>query len=153
MSALAFLLAGAILTTACAQTRRTTTVRTGSAHVRVIDATTKQILPGREESEIITMYRFRIQWRSASKPSAFFFRPQDGWMQCLVVKGDGSETELSPEAVKKSQVIEVVPIRDGRTPVPAFVKAIDKNKLYFQIGSGWYSVPVPLTKNKDIVAP
>ena len=101
----------------------------------------------------MTAYRIRLQWRSASKPAAFFFRPQDGWMQCLVVKGDGSDAEIAPEAVKKSQIVNVVPVRDGRTPVPAFVKPTDRNKLYFQIGPSWYSVPLTLTKNKDVVAP
>jgi len=151
--ALAIVLAGALLTTACAQSKRTTTVRSGAAHVRIVRATQERILPGREEGEVITNYRIRLQWRSSSKPAAFFFRPQDGWMQCLVVKADGSETEVAPEAIKKSQTVDVVPVRDGRTPIPAFVKPTDKNKLYFQIGSTWYSVPVTLTKNKDIIAP
>jgi hypothetical protein len=152
IAALAFLIAGALLTTACAQTRRTTTVRGGAAHVRILSATEERFLPGRAEGDIITNYRIRLQWRSASKPSAFFFRPKDGWMQCIVEIGDGSATELAPEAIKKSQIIEVVPVRDGRTPVPAFVKPTDKNKLYFQIGTAWYSVPVTLTKKQDVVA-
>lgn len=153
LTALACLMAGVLLTTACAQTRQTTTVRSGASHLRVLRAIEERILPGREEGGIITNYRLRLQWRSASKPAAFFFRPQDGWMQCLVVKGDGSETEISPEAVIKMQVVEVVPVRDGRAPVPAFVKTSDKNKLYFRIGTGWYAVPVTLTKKKDVAAP
>jgi hypothetical protein len=153
VAAVAIIIVAALFTTACAQTRKTTTIRSGASHVRVLRATQERILPGREEGDIITNYRIRLQWRSASKPAAFFFRPQAGWMQCLVVKGDGSETEVSPEAIKKSQVVDIVPVADGRTPVPAFVKSADKNKLYFQIGSSWYSVPVTLTKTKDVVAP
>ena len=121
---------------------------------RVLSATTERILPGREEGDIITRYRIRLQWRAASKPAAFFFRPQEGWMQCLVVTADGAETEISPEALKKMQTVDVVPMTDGgRTPVPAFVKATDKNKLYFQVGKTWYSLPVSLTKKQDVVAP
>lgn len=142
----------ALFSTACAQTKAI--VKSGASLARVTKATSERILPGREESDPITRYRITMQWRSANKPSAFFWRPQDGWMQCLVVKPGGNDEEIAPEALKKMQTVEIVPVPDAsRTPVPAFVKATDKNKLYFQVGKTWYSLPVTLTKKQDVVAP
>lgn len=142
-----------LFNTACAQTKRAV-VKNGTSMARVVRATSERILPGRAESTPITNYRITIQWRSANKPSAFFWRPQEGWMQCLVVKNNtGTEEEMAPEAIQKGQTVDIVPVNDAsRTPIPAFVKATDKNKLYFQVGNAWYSIPVKLTKKQDVVA-
>jgi hypothetical protein len=142
-----------LFSSACAQTKRTV-VKSGASIARVIKATSERILPGRSESAPITNYRITLQWRSALKPTAFFWRPQEGWMQCLVVKSGGSEEEVAPEAIKKMQTVDIVPVSDAdRTPIPAFVKATDKNKLYIQVGNAWYSIPVKLTKKQDVVTP
>ncbi len=142
----------AVFSTACAQTKAV--VKSGTTLARVTRATSERFLPGREESDPITRYRISLQWRSSSKPVAFYWRPQDGWMNCLVVKPGGSDEEISPESIRKMQSVELVPMADAsRTPVPAFVKATDKNKLYFQVGKIWYSLPVTLTKKQDVVAP
>lgn len=142
----------AIFGTACAQTKMV--VKSGAALTRVTRATSERFLPGRAESDPVTRYRISLQWRSASRPLAFYWRPQDGWMNCMVVKSGGNDEEISPESIRKMQSVELVPIPDAsRTPIPAFVKATDKNKLYFQVGKTWYSLPVTLTKKQDVVAP
>lgn len=74
-------------------------------------------------------------------------------MQCLIVTPGGSDEEIAPEGIKKMQTVEIVPVPDAsRTAIPAFVKATDKNRLYFQVGKAWYSLPVTLTKRQDVVA-
>ena len=148
---LLFLLTLMLFSTACAQSRRV--VKSGMAYAKVLGATSERYLPGRAESQPITNYRITIQWQSMSKPTGFFWRPESGLMNCLVVKPGGSDVDVAPESLRPNQTVDLVPTPDAtRTPIPSFVSASVPNTLFFQIGKTWYAIPVKLTKKQDLIA-
>jgi len=134
-------------TSACAQSKKTA-VRSGTAQMRVSSATLQRTTPGREESEPVSNYRIRAQWRGARAPQAFYWRPDgEGWMNCSVVRerADGGADEVSPESLRKGQTFLLLPQAGGRMAIPDFVKSTTRNTLFSQVGGVWYSLPVAVT--------
>jgi hypothetical protein len=150
--------------TACAQSKKTSGLKPGTSYARMIEATVQRTSPGAPGSEPIEDHTFLIVWTSSQAPQTFFWRGQDGWMNCKVSKarkakagGDPwyTATEISPEKVKKNDTIELVPIAGGKFPVPKEIPSSATNTLFFKTAkTAWLSLPVPkITRKKTIVMP
>lgn len=156
---------------ACAQTKKTTAVQSGSTHAKLVECAEQTTLPGRPEMEPTTTKRMVIVWKSTSKPETFYWRGEDGWTECAIGKvrknkttqkpryafGENwyTTTDISPEKIKKGDTLELVPVYGGKTPTPEVVTSQMTNRIFFKTTSKtWLFVPVKsCIKRPDIAMP
>lgn len=108
-------------------------------------------------------YHFIIVWDRATYPESFFWRGENGWMNCNINRGHkmlggkastiNYTTEPLTGDIHKGDTLELMPVRGGKFPVPKEIPATAKNTLYYKTGgSGWMSYKVQkIVKKHDVV--
>ena len=136
-------------------------------YFKLVEAYTQRTLPGIPRASIKTDYRFILVWEGANYPETFFWRGDNGWLTCSMVKahriahknrnapeGQDYSTEFVKNGdVHKGDTLELTPIAGGKFPVPAEIPADAKKTLFYKTGgSGWLPFPVnTITKKPDMV--
>lgn len=140
-----------------------------SAYFKVLEAYSQRTVPGAPGGQAKTAYHFIIIWENAKYPETFFWRGENGWMTCNMVKahkirkkdksvpaGIDYTTEFAAgDAIHKGDTLQLTPMSGGKFPIPDEIPKNAKNTLYFKTGgSGWLSFPVKnISKKPDIVMP
>ena len=146
--------------TACAQQKKA--AASGKSYAKLREASVQRTLPGRQEGAIEKQYRFVITWLSATPPEIFFYRGPEAWMNCRVYRlATARETrqqaaeEISPQAVRKGDVLELRPVKGGKFPIPAALPSKYPDIILFKTNkSNWlYLAVTTVTKKPDIVMP
>lgn len=151
---------------ACAQAKKTTTVKSATAYAKVIEATRQRTLPGARGSQPVDEYRLLIVWKSTTKPESFFWRGASGWMPCEVAKahkhtqpqaGERWYTveEISTAKIKKGDTLELLPVAGGKFPIPSQIPSSAVNTIFLKTQkTSWLSLPVKnLKKADDVIMP
>lgn len=156
---------------ACAQTKKTAAVQTGTSYAKLIECSEQTTLPGRPEMEPTTTKRIILVWKSLNKPETFFWRGEDGWTECVISKVSKNKTNtkpkyqfgenwytttnISPDKIKKGDTIELIPMYGGKTPIPEAVTPQMTNRIFFTTKSkNWLYIPVKsCIKRPDIAMP
>ncbi|MBL7718742.1 MAG: hypothetical protein JNL72_07895 [Flavipsychrobacter sp.] len=109
----------------------------GTAYAQITSATMRtEPRPG---SDPEVFYNFNTTWKSSAKPEAIFFRGQEAWANCVVIK-DGKD--ISPELIKKGNKVSFKTISGGRFAIPKELDGIKAPALFFQVKGKWYYLPV-----------
>lgn len=91
-----------------------------------------------------------IVWNSSTYPESFFWRGENGWLPCRIMKmqpvkkGAIPETiEIENDKIHKGDQLLLEPTPGGKFAVPAEIPATAKNTLYYKTaGSKWHSLKV-----------
>ncbi len=148
------IIALSIVASACAQSKKTKTAKQ-PVHASVLEVERKPET-NTEEGYTITPYRIVLVWKTATAPTTFYWRGEDGWMNCMVnkVRRKGKMTmkqtgwytaaEISPEAVRRNDTLELIPVPGGRNPIPIEIPETAKNTVYYQLkgSSKWNGLAV-----------
>jgi hypothetical protein len=151
-----------------ARSKKTTKKKTYPYFI-LVEAYVQHTLPGIPSQLPTTGEHFIIVWKAAKFPETFFWRGEDGWLPCKMVKAHKivNKTKSTPEGmdyttahVKGDEIhigdtLELTPVIRGRFPVPPEIPRTAKNTLFFKAGkSGWLSFPVEsIGRKQDIVNP
>ncbi len=138
-------------------------LKTGKPYVKFLRATVQRTMPGRNTG-VMSDYDFVLVWTSKLPPASFFWRGQDGWLTCNIVKVHGAGKENSfgyvPDKdgldarVNKGDTLEITPVRGGRFAIPSQIPAGAVNTLFFKTDqSGWLYYKTKLTQKPDIILP
>ena len=138
-----------------------------AASIKVTEASSRRTLPGRQEGEIHTEYRFVLVWNSNTPPTSLFFRPDaKTWMSLQIARPENSpmfpgspdyrvvERLIRPENIRKGDNLILTTRHEHASHVvPAAARAMATQSIYYQTkGTGWNIIKVPkLTKRPDIV--
>jgi hypothetical protein len=136
------------------------------ADFRLIEAYSQRTIPGIPGATPKTAYHFIIVWENKNYPETFFWRGDNGWVTCNIVKAhkvkaksknvpkgmDYTIENVSGDAIHKGDTVQLTPTPGGKFPVPAEIPADAKNTLYYKTGgSGWLSFPVKnISKKPDV---
>ncbi len=159
----------AVAMNACAQPKKTSSKKQ-SVYATVLEARRQRLVSAMPGAQPINNYRVLVIWKSTKVPQSFFWRGEDGWINCLVnevhkkqrfVNKETEElwytaAEIAPEKVKKNDTIELIPVSGGRFATPAEIPAQAKNTLFFQLlnDTKWQALPVNKFKQlKDVQGP
>lgn len=156
---------------ACAQTKKTAKVSSGTSYAKLIECSEQTTLPGRQESAPSTQQRILIVWKHTTPPQLFFWRASDGWADCNVYKARKSTSpakaryefgenwystqDITLDKIKKGDTVELIPYYGGKNTIPEEVTSSMTNKVFFKTKkSGWMYLPVnKCVKRPDIVMP
>lgn len=154
--------------TACAQTKKSS--GNSSKDMKLLEATKQKLLPGVPGGEIEVKYRFVVIWKTSDKPETFFWRGEDGWLNCEVNKvhknarhqqdQNGEELwytseQVSFDNVKKGDTLELIPVTGGKFPIPEEIPETAKNTIYYKTvktKTTWLSLPVKTIKKMPSIA-
>ena len=136
----------------------------------LVEAFSQRTLPGRNESAPETSVHIVVVWRARTYPETFFWRGENGWQSCSMlraykmnlsagskpVSGSGYRLEdYNGKAPEKGDTLMLTPVTGGKFPIPAEIPVSSRNTLYYKTGgSGWKSFPIDtVVKKRDIIAP
>lgn len=159
----------AVVMSACAQPKKTSSKKQ-SLYATVLEARRQRLVSAMPGAGPVNNYRILVIWKSTKASQSFFWRGEDGWLNCLVNKVHKrqgainkeaeelwySATEIAPEKVKKNDTLELIPMPGGRFATPAEIPAKAKNTLFFQLlnDTKWQALPVHKFKQlKDVQGP
>lgn len=159
----------AVVMSACAQPKKTSSKKQ-SLHAAVLEARRQRLVSAMPGAQPINNYRILVIWQSTKAPQSFFWRGEDGWINCLVnevhkrqgvVNKEMEElwytaAEIAPEKIKKNDTLELIPMPGGRFATPAEIPAQARNTLFFQLlnDTKWQALPVHKFKQlKDMQGP
>lgn len=103
---------------------------------------------------------FIIVWSAATYPETFFWRGDNGWLNCRMErakKATGKHAagvnyvlnNTSAGDIHAGDTLMLSPITGGKFPIPAEIPADVKNMLFFKTGgSQWLSYPVNVIAKK-----
>jgi hypothetical protein len=152
---------------AYAQTNKNDTTH-GGRYIKMIESYSQRMLPGVRGIAPTTDYHFILVWKSKDAPAIFYWRGDNGLMDCrmtIVHKKKGAKTGQSMEdgdyvadanhPLKKSDTLEITPVKGGKFPIPKEIPADARNTLFFKtVKSNWLSFPVKkIIAKPDIVMP
>lgn len=140
------------------------------AYASVLEARRQRLLSAMPGAQPVNNYRIVVIWKSTKAPRSFFWRGEDGWINCLVNRvhkkhgavNKGTEelwyaaTEIAPEKAGKNDTLELIPVPGGRFATPAEIPVQAKNTLFFQLlnDTKWQALPVNKFKQlKDVQGP
>ncbi len=140
------------------------------SYIKLIEAYTQRTLPGIKESPTSTDTHFIIIWEGTQYPETFFWRGENGWLTCKMVKAhkinqankrsipaglEYMEEMITNDKVNKGDTLALTPIKGGRFAVPKEVTNNIKNTLFFKTaGSSWLKFPITkIGTKKDILMP
>ena len=152
---------------ACAQSKKTATIKSGDTYAKVLQATLQRTLPGAPGMEPINEYRILVAWKSNETPEAFFWRSEGDWIECQIAKAKTKKQPSSAQGIaystemvalnkiRKNDTLELLPVPGGKYPVPSSIPETATNTIFFKTTkSAWRSLPVRNIKRaKDIVMP
>jgi hypothetical protein len=138
--------------------------------MRLVEAYTQKLTPGRKEFPAETSMYIVVEWRSRESPETFFWRGDGGWLSCRTEKAHhierpagmrpfgGMDYTLDPPDNKpfvKGDTIMLSPVTGGKFPVPGTIPASARNTLFYKTtGSDWKAFPVDsIGRKRDILAP
>ncbi|MDR3680391.1 MAG: hypothetical protein P4L41_10535 [Flavipsychrobacter sp.] len=138
-------------------------LKNGKPYVKVLRATVQRTMPGRNTG-VISNYDFIVVWTSKMPPASFFWRGQDGWLTCNVLKvhGAGKKNSLDyvPDKngmdarINKGDTLEITPVPGGRFAIPSQIPGGAVNTLFFKTDqSGWLYYKTKLTQKPDVILP
>ncbi len=153
-----------------ARTGATKSKKAQKGAIKLVEAYTQRTIPGIPGGKTVTETNFVIVWTSATNPKSFFWRGDNGWLNCNTLRahkvsakaaasmppGIIYNTEEVPfDQIKKGDTLLLTPVKGGKYAVPAEVPATAKNKLYYQYGgSKWLSLAIDnIGKKPDIAMP
>jgi hypothetical protein len=94
---------------------------------------------------------FVVVWEGATYPQAFFWRGDNGWLNCSMQKAhkhgkEYTSESLTADKISKGDTLMLTPVAGGRFAIPAEIPKTSRNTLYYKMGdSKWLPLPV---KNK-----
>ncbi len=136
------------------------------AYFKLLEASAQKTVPGIPGAQPKTNYKFIIIWQGAKYPETFFWRGENGWLTCSILKAhkqksktkgtfgvDYKTESASGDNIHTGDTLQLTPIVGGKFPIPAEIPADAKNSLYFKTGgSAWLSFPVKnITKKPDVI--
>jgi hypothetical protein len=146
---------------ACAQTKKTTSIKSATSYARVIEATRIRTLPGAPGMQPTDEYRILIVWKSTQKPTDFFWRSSGNWFPCEIAKAqktvhpaEGQRwynvQEITVDKIKPGDTLELLPVAGGKFPIPQEIPTSAVNTLYLKTKkTSWLSLPVKNIKKQD----
>lgn len=149
--------------TACAQTKKTQTIKPATSYARIIEATRNRTLPGAPGMQPTDEYRILIVWKSTQKPTDFFWRGAGGWLPCEIAKAHKAKSpsegerwydvkEITVDKIKPGDTLELLPVAGGKFPIPQEIPTSAVNTLYLKTKkTTWLSLPVKNIKKQDII--
>ena len=148
---------------ACAQTKKTTAVKSATSYARVIEANRYRTLPGAPGMEPTDEYRLLIVWKHKQQPEEFFWRGAGGWLPCDVAKAhrnphatEGQRwytvEEIAINKIKAGDTLELLPVAGGKFPIPAEIPSSAVNTIYLKTKkTSWLALPVKNIRKHDEV--
>ncbi len=148
---------------ACAQTKKTQSVKSAASYAQVIETTRYRTLPGAPGMEPTDEYRILIVWKSKQQPLEFFWRGAGGWLPCQVAlahknskPAEGERwytaSEVSIDKVKPGDTLELLPVAGGKFPIPEQIPSDAVNTLYLKTKkTTWMALPVKNIKKQDVI--
>ncbi len=130
----------------------------------LLEAYTQRIIPGIPGATPKTNYHFIIVWQGAKYPETFFWRGENEWLSCNMVKVhklpgkpnntmpgmDYAAENIAIEKIHKGDTLELTPLPGGKYPAPGDISNDAKNTLFFKTGgSGWLAFPVKNIAQKE----
>jgi hypothetical protein len=164
-----FLLSFVICSVLTVNAEAKTSLKKHKTYFKLVEAYTQRIMPGIPGASPQTSTHFIIVWDAPKPPEAFFWRENNDWRTCSVVKAyklagkpgnlqmgiDYIKETIAMNKIRKGDTLELTPVAAGKSPAPADVPASAKNTLYFKTGgSNWLAFPVKnIGKKQDIAMP
>lgn len=159
-----------ILSLGCAGTAYSRTVnKKHKEEIKLVEAYTQRTIPGVQGAAPQVSTHFILIWEGAKYPETFFWRGENGWLPCNMVRAHRAAkgaAKLSPEIdymsepisankIHKGDTLQLTPVSGGKFPVPAGIPDSAKNMLYYKIaGSGWLGFPIKnIGRKRDIAMP
>jgi len=147
-----------------------TGLKNGSKYIKMIAGYAQGVLPGAPGMKPRREYKFILVWESKETPATFYWRGDNGLMDCrmLIVHGykqakEGQRMEdgeyitenITNSPLKKGDTLEITPVAGGKFPIPQEIPADAKNTLFFKtVKSTWLSFAVKSIQTKpDVVMP
>ncbi len=146
------------MTTGCAQGK--TKAPKQKAYFKLVEAYTQTTVPGIPGASHKTNYYFVIVWEGTKSPESFFWRGENGWLNCNMAKAhkisggrDYTTQVVLPNDIHRKDTLELTTFTGGKFPIPAEVTGDVKNTLFFKTGgSAWLSFPVnKIDKHDDVI--
>lgn len=134
-------------------------------YLKLIEANKQRTIPGIPGATPKTNYDFVITWENANFPETFFWRGDDGWLPCKMMRAHKTTSKKNPGGyaveyitngmVHKGDTLELIPVAGGKFPIPPEIPSTTKNTLFFKAGgNGWLSFPIKnIVEKPDIVQP
>lgn len=146
---------------------QTSSRKKSKTYFKLVEAYTQKVQAGRQETPPMTGTHFIIVWENAQYPETFFWRGENGWLSCNMLKahkitgktkdipkGIEYRTEAATgDQIHKGDTLELSPVTGGRFPIPDEIPKNAKNTLFFKTGgSHWLSYPVKKITTKPGVS-
>jgi hypothetical protein len=92
---------------------------------------------------------FIIKWNDTNYPETFFWRGDNGWLSCKIVRAHkagkmmATTDDANGDQVHKGDTLMLSPVTGGRFPIPKEIPTSAKNTLFYKVnGSAWLSCKV-----------
>ena len=136
-------------------------------NMKLVSAYSQKTVPGIPGAQAKTSYQFIVIWEGRHYPETFFWRGENGWLNCRMLKahkiatgntsdGDRYSTDFVIAAtLHRRDTLELTPMPGGKFPIPSEIPTSARNTLFYKTGgSGWLAFPVKkITAKPDKLMP
>jgi hypothetical protein len=134
-------------------------IQSGSTYAKLIEATKQTFLPGMRNGTPTEKQAILIIWKCKQAPETFFWRGDDGWAACSVLKVHRSKNKSpkyefgetwyetseikSLSKIRRGDTLELTPVYGGKYQIPAAITDDMQNRVFFYTsGTGWLYLQV-----------
>ena len=137
------------------------------ANFKMLEAYTQKTIPGIRGAQPTIQTNFIVIWENAKNPETFFWRGENGWQNCRMMKAHyiGNQIKKMPsvpdyrsefviaDKIHNGDTLILTPVAGGKFPIPTEIPADAKNTLFYKTGGSiWLSFPVKeIGKKPDIL--